>query len=173
VSAPARVGAIAPEPIIVPAGGTVSHPEMSIVMLLSSAMRCWLVALRMLTVAVQGQDAQKTSFFQALNIPTKIARGTIEIMTEVRLLETGDRVGPSESALLNMLGISPFAYGIELLQVRPWSWCLSQCPLACAVPSACRLHVYSRVCLHVCVPSRSTREARALEPRSSTSPRLT
>jgi len=63
-----------------------------------------------------------------LNIPTKIARGTIEIMTEVRLLETGDRVGPSESALLKMLGISPFAYGIELVQVRPIAHCLP--PLA-------------------------------------------
>ena len=43
--------------------------------------------------------------------------GAIEIMNEVRLLETGERVGPSESALLNMLGISPFSYGVQLVQI--------------------------------------------------------
>lgn len=59
-----------------------------------------------------GLDAQKTSFFQALNIQTKIARGAIEIVNDVKLLQEGDRVGPSECALLNMLGISPFNYGL-------------------------------------------------------------
>jgi large subunit ribosomal protein LP0 len=29
------------------------------------------------------QDAQKTSFFQALNIPTKITKGNIEIISDV------------------------------------------------------------------------------------------
>eukprot|EP00055_Hartaetosiga_balthica_P013463 m.69077 g.69077 ORF g.69077 m.69077 type:complete len:312 (+) comp8264_c0_seq1:105-1040(+) len=59
-----------------------------------------------------GLDAQKTSFFQALNIQTKIARGAIEIVNDVKLLQPGERVGPSECALLNMLGISPFNYGL-------------------------------------------------------------
>jgi large subunit ribosomal protein LP0 len=59
-----------------------------------------------------GQDAQKTSFFQALNIPTKIARGCIDILSDVNLLKVGDRVGPSEAALLNMLGVSPFSFGL-------------------------------------------------------------
>jgi len=64
-----------------------------------------------------GLGPEKTSFFQALSIPTKIARGTIEITGNVHLLKPGDRVGQSESALLNMLKISPFTYGLDILQV--------------------------------------------------------
>jgi len=60
---------------------------------------------------------EKTSFFQALQIPTKITRGTIEIINDVHLIKVGDKVGPSEAALLNMLGISPFSYGLIIRQV--------------------------------------------------------
>jgi large subunit ribosomal protein LP0 len=59
----------------------------------------------------------KTSFFQALGIPTKIARGTIEIVTDVKVVTAGTRVGPSEAALLNMLNISPFTYGMTVAQI--------------------------------------------------------
>jgi len=64
-----------------------------------------------------GLGPEKTSFFQALAIPTKISRGTIEIINDVKLLKPGDKVGASESALLNMLKISPFTYGLEIEQV--------------------------------------------------------
>lgn len=60
---------------------------------------------------------EKTSFFQALQIPTKIARGTIEILNEVHLIKIGEKVGASESALLNMLNIQPFSYGLIVQQV--------------------------------------------------------
>lgn len=59
----------------------------------------------------------KTSFFQALGVPTKIARGTIEITTDLKLVEAGCKVGASESTLLNMLNISPFTYGMNISQV--------------------------------------------------------
>lgn len=59
----------------------------------------------------------KTSFFQALGVPTKIARGTIEITTDLKLIETGNKVGPSEATLLNMMNISPFTYGLGVEQV--------------------------------------------------------
>lgn len=59
----------------------------------------------------------KTSFFQALGVPTKIARGTIEITTDLKLVEAGAKVGPSEATLLNMLNISPFTYGMTISQV--------------------------------------------------------
>lgn len=49
VRAPARNGAIAPCPVVIPAQNTGLGPE-------------------------------KTSFFQALSIPTKISKGTIEII---------------------------------------------------------------------------------------------
>merc|ERR1712173_159616 len=54
------------------------------------------------------------SFFQALNIQTKISRGSIEIVSDVHLLKPGDIVGQSESTLLNMLKISPFSYGLKV-----------------------------------------------------------
>jgi len=62
-----------------------------------------------------GMGPEKTSFFQALNIQTKIARGTIEIVSPVNLLKPGDKVGQSESTLLNMLKISPFTYGLKVV----------------------------------------------------------
>lgn len=60
---------------------------------------------------------EKTSFFQALSIPTKITKGTIEILNEVNLIKEGERVGSSESTLLNMLNISPFTYGLVIEHV--------------------------------------------------------
>jgi large subunit ribosomal protein LP0 len=64
-----------------------------------------------------GMEPGKTSFFQALGVPTKIARGTIEITTDLKLVESGAKVGPSEATLLNMLNISPFTYGMGITQV--------------------------------------------------------
>jgi len=64
-----------------------------------------------------GMDPSKTSFFQALNIATKIARGAIEIVTDVHLIKMSDKVGASEATLLNMLNISPFTYGMSVSMV--------------------------------------------------------
>lgn len=64
-----------------------------------------------------GLGPEKTSFFQALSIPTKIARGTIEIISDVPLIAVGDKVGMSEATLLNMLNISPFSYGLVVENV--------------------------------------------------------
>lgn len=64
-----------------------------------------------------GMEPGKTSFFQALGVPTKIARGTIEITSDLKLVETGSKVGASEATLLNMLNISPFTYGMSIAQV--------------------------------------------------------
>ncbi|KAH9481471.1 60s acidic ribosomal protein P2 [Psilocybe cubensis] len=61
-----------------------------------------------------GMEPGKTSFFQALGIPTKIARGTIEIVSDVKVVTAGTRVGSSEATLLNMLNISPFTYGMTV-----------------------------------------------------------
>ena len=64
-----------------------------------------------------GMEPGKTSFFQALGVPTKIARGTIEITSELKIVEAGGKVGPSEATLLNMLNISPFTYGMGVAQI--------------------------------------------------------
>jgi len=86
VTAPAKSGAIAPCPVVIPAGPT-------------------------------GMEPGKTAFFQALGVPTKIARGTIEITSDVTVIEVGGKVGPSEAILLNMMNISPFTYGISVVVV--------------------------------------------------------
>ena len=64
-----------------------------------------------------GMEPGKTSFFQALGIPTKIARGTIEIVSDVQVVTAGTRVGASEATLLNLLNISPFTYGMTVVQI--------------------------------------------------------
>jgi len=78
-------------------------------------------AIAPLDVTVPAQNTglgpEKTSFFQALNIPTKITKGTIEIVADVKLIKEGDKVGMSDSTLLNMLGISPFTYGLVIQKV--------------------------------------------------------
>ncbi|KAJ4970090.1 hypothetical protein NE237_003189 [Protea cynaroides] len=64
-----------------------------------------------------GLDPSQTSFFQVLNIPTKINKGTVEIITPVELIKKGDKVGSSESALLAKLGVRPFSYGLVVMSV--------------------------------------------------------
>jgi len=64
-----------------------------------------------------GMEPGQTSFFQALGIPTKIARGTIEITQDVHLVKVTEKVGASEATLLNKLNISPFTYGMTVIQI--------------------------------------------------------
>eukprot|EP00897_Mesotaenium_endlicherianum_P005137 jgi/Mesen1/4651/ME000241S03689 len=64
-----------------------------------------------------GLDPSQTSFFQVLNIPTKINKGTVEIVAPVELIKTGEKVGSSEAALLAKLNIRPFSYGLVVVNV--------------------------------------------------------
>lgn len=64
-----------------------------------------------------GLEPSATSFFQALNIPTKIVKGNIEIVSEVHLIKKGDKCSLSAVALLNKLGLKPFEYGMEIQKV--------------------------------------------------------
>lgn len=64
-----------------------------------------------------GMDPSATSFFQALNIPTKINKGTVEIVSDVQVIKTGDKVTSSQAALLAKLGIKPFSYGLIAVYV--------------------------------------------------------
>jgi large subunit ribosomal protein LP0 len=59
-----------------------------------------------------GCDPSQTSYFQALNVPTKISRGQIEITNQVHAVEKGTRVTPGAADLLNKLGITPFTFGL-------------------------------------------------------------
>jgi len=64
-----------------------------------------------------GLDPGQTSFFQALNIATKIVKGAIEIINQVHLIKKGDRVTTSHVALLAKLDIKPFFYGIVVTKI--------------------------------------------------------
>jgi len=86
LSAPARVGSLAPCDVFLPAGNTALDPS-------------------------------QTNFMQALNIATRINKGTIEIINQVHLIKKGEKVGSSEATLLQKLDIKPFFYGLIPLKV--------------------------------------------------------
>jgi large subunit ribosomal protein LP0 len=64
-----------------------------------------------------GLDPAQTSFFQALNIATKINKGAIEIINDCQVLVEGTKVGTSEAALLQKLGVRPFEYGLRMVYI--------------------------------------------------------
>merc|ERR1719330_363640 len=64
-----------------------------------------------------GMDPSQTSFFQALNIGTKIVKGQIELVSDFPILKSGEKVSPSAAVLLGKLSIKPFQYGMEVDQV--------------------------------------------------------
>jgi len=61
-----------------------------------------------------GMEPTQTSFLQALNIASKIVKGQVEIINDVKLIVTGQKVGTSESTLLAKLNIKPFSYGLAI-----------------------------------------------------------
>eukprot|EP00698_Gefionella_okellyi_P011273 TRINITY_DN2967_c0_g2_i1.p1 TRINITY_DN2967_c0_g2~~TRINITY_DN2967_c0_g2_i1.p1 ORF type:complete len:284 (+),score=68.47 TRINITY_DN2967_c0_g2_i1:60-911(+) len=54
----------------------------------------------------------ETSFFQAVNVPTKITKGAIEIVNDVGVIAKGEKVTQSQAALLAKLNMKPFEYGL-------------------------------------------------------------
>jgi len=57
-------------------------------------------------------EPSMTSFLQALNISSKITKGSIEIVNDVELFKAGEKVDASQAALLQKLEILPFSYGL-------------------------------------------------------------
>jgi large subunit ribosomal protein LP0 len=64
-----------------------------------------------------GMDPSQTSFFQTLNIATKIVKGQIELISEFPMLKKGEKVTAGGSVLLAKLGIRPFSYKMEVKMV--------------------------------------------------------
>lgn len=62
-----------------------------------------------------GLEPSQTSFFQALNIATKIVKGAIEITTACKVCIEGEKVSLSAQALLTKMNIRPFEYGMKVL----------------------------------------------------------
>eukprot|EP01107_Rhizomastix_libera_P017543 TRINITY_DN847_c2_g1_i1.p1 TRINITY_DN847_c2_g1~~TRINITY_DN847_c2_g1_i1.p1 ORF type:complete len:311 (+),score=68.38 TRINITY_DN847_c2_g1_i1:23-955(+) len=59
-----------------------------------------------------GLEPTQTSFLQALFIQSKINKGQVEIVSDVHLIKKGEKVQPSQAALLAKLNIRPFKYGM-------------------------------------------------------------
>lgn len=57
-----------------------------------------------------GLDPKQTSFFQQLDIQTKIVKSVIEIITPTKIISVGEIVEPGQAALLDKLQIRPFVY---------------------------------------------------------------
>ena len=64
-----------------------------------------------------GLDPTQTNFFQALNIATKVVKAQIEIIADVHVIKTGQKVQMGEQVLLQKLNIKPFSYGMKILAV--------------------------------------------------------
>jgi len=64
-----------------------------------------------------GMDPSQTSFFQTLNIATKIVKGQIELISAFAILKVGEKVSASAAVLLAKLGIKPFQYKMEVEMV--------------------------------------------------------
>jgi len=64
-----------------------------------------------------GLDPSSTNFFQVLNIPTKIVKGSIELTAAVKVCNAGQKVSASQAVLLTKMGIRPFSYGMKVVSV--------------------------------------------------------
>jgi len=62
-------------------------------------------------------DPSSTNFFQVLNIPTKIVKGSIELTAEVKVCSQGQKVTASQAVLLQKMGVRPFQYGMKVISV--------------------------------------------------------
>jgi len=64
-----------------------------------------------------GMDPSQTSFFQTLNIATKIVKGQIELISDFQILTVGEKVSASAAVLLTKLSIRPFNYKMQVEMV--------------------------------------------------------
>jgi len=86
----------------------------------------------LLPAQVTTLEPTKTNFFAALDIATKITRGCVEILNDVKLCTEGKKVGGSEAALLQMLDMRPFTYGLKLTACYD-EGCVFDAKLLCVV----------------------------------------
>jgi len=64
-----------------------------------------------------GMEPTQTTFLQALNIPSKIVKGQVEIVNRIHLIKEGEKIGTSEATLLDKLNIMPFSYRADVKTV--------------------------------------------------------
>lgn len=64
-----------------------------------------------------GLDPKQTSFFQQLNIQTKIVKTQIEIVADKKIITAGQKIEATHAALLDKLKIRPFSYKMHVKKV--------------------------------------------------------
>lgn len=64
-----------------------------------------------------GLDPKQTSFFQQLNIQTKIVKTQIEIVADKKIISAGTKIEATHAALLDKLKIRPFSYKMAVKKV--------------------------------------------------------
>eukprot|EP00866_Antonospora_locustae_P002430 jgi/Antlo1/2430/2569 len=63
---------------------------------------------------ITSMDSEKAPYFQALGISYKITRSKLEIISRIKVLEEGVKVGPAQTNLLSLLDIHPFIYEMKI-----------------------------------------------------------
>jgi len=64
-----------------------------------------------------GLDPKQTSFFQTLQIQTKIVKAQIDIVVAKQVIFVGEKIDSTQAALLDKLKIYPFAYKMHVKKV--------------------------------------------------------
>lgn len=64
-----------------------------------------------------GLDPKQTSFFQQLNIQTKIVKTQIDIVADKKIIVAGQKIEATHAALLDKLKIRPFSYKMNVKKV--------------------------------------------------------
>lgn len=64
-----------------------------------------------------GLDPKQTSFFQQLNIQTKIVKTQIEIVADKKIISEGTKIEATHAALLDKLKIRPFSFKMHIKKV--------------------------------------------------------
>lgn len=70
-----------------------------------------------ITAGPTGLDPKQTSFFQTLNIQTKIVKTQIEIVADKKIITAGMKIEATHAALLDKLKIRPFSYKMNVKKV--------------------------------------------------------
>lgn len=76
---------------------------------------------------ITSMDSEKAPYFQALGISYKITKSKLEIISRIKVLEEGVKVGPAQTNLLSLLDIHPFVYEMKIRSIyengsyyEPW-----------------------------------------------------
>lgn len=94
-----------------------------------------------------GLEPTQTAFLQALNIATRINKGQISILNEKQVVTAGEKVGPSEAALLQKLGIRPFSYGLGVTQIYEDGLCYDPAILDLTSEDLCKKIAFAATCI--------------------------